>query len=231
MLAALFAVGVVVGFAAVRLPGTSSHTATAPTTTSPHGSAFPSQPPATLPPPTVAVPPSTTSPPAASPQTAAARGTTFTVPEPGPSGPPPVCTPDDLFVSTTTDRATYAAGNTVTVTTVLRAERRTCLFQPVAVAGYGCNVVTAVNGPSGSQVWPWPDESVRCAMAGPTVLSPGDGQELTDAWNGQVTDDGGRSFHAAAAGQYQAVGLWSWSAGPGKPPYTLAVASSTFTIS
>lgn len=210
LVAALLAVGVVLGFVVARTTGPSipSNQST-PTTTVPRVSV------PVLSPPVESVPTSTT----AVPQTAVSAPSQA-------SGPAP-CTPADLSITTATDASSYRSGSTVTVTTLLRSVRA-CVFQPVAAGPYGCADTVVVIDGSNHQAWPWPGESEQCSPPAATVLQPGVTESLRAGWNGEVETDG--SFQPAPPGTYEAIGTWSWSAGPGQSPNRVSVASAAFSV-
>ncbi|HUY64699.1 MAG TPA: hypothetical protein VMV14_09335 [Acidimicrobiales bacterium] len=133
-------------------------------------------------------------------------------------------------MSSVTDSGAYASGAPVTVTTTMRASRP-CSYQPVGAGQYGCPTTLVVTDASGNQVWPWSGESEQCSVPAPTVLQAGSTETLRAAWNQQVRAPNGTGGEQAPPGSYQAVGTWSWSAGPGQTPYNVAVRSAPFVIS
>jgi hypothetical protein len=214
LLAALLAVGVVLGFVLVRTgrPSSSSNHSAATTTSVPSG------PTTTIP----SVSPRTTSVPTTT--SAPARPV---VPVPTAAPPPGLCTPAEVIVTTSTDESSYATGSTVTVTTLLRA-LRSCVFQPVAAGPYSCADTIVITDGAGSQVWPAPGEREVCSPPAGAVLQPGATETLRGAWN-QVVDTSGHA-QQAPPGPYQAAGTWNFSAGPGRPPYEVSARSAPFAI-
>lgn len=211
LVAALLAVGVVLGFVVARTSGPSiPSNGSQPTTSVPRVTV-----PVVSPPVYPAATTSTTSP-----------HTVVSAPSQA-SGPAP-CTPADVSVTTATDASSYPSGGTVTVTTLLRAVRA-CVFQPVASGPYGCaDTVIVVDG-SNHQAWPWPGESEQCSPPAATVLQPGVTETLRAAWDGDVYSNG--RFVPAPPGTYQAIGTWYWSAGAGQGTSRATVASAPFAVS
>lgn len=205
LIVALLAVGVVLGLVAVsqdhdspvgtRLPGVTTST------------------PSTAAPPTnitlVPAAPSTT---AGTTTTIAA--TTTTAGTSPPTGTEP-CTPSELRVSASSNRPSYAPGQTVDVTTEV-TDVVACTFDPEAPSG-ACPDAVVVEQ-SGAPVWPWPGQQEQCSPPAPTVLEPGQQESLTAAWNQQVRGAGGGG-RQAPPGSYDVVGTWAWSGGPGQAPY------------
>ena len=190
LFAALLAVGVVLGFVAVRAADQSAHSALPPSTT--------------VPPPVHAT---TTSPP--------------TTPPPAPATEPPAsvaatavplapCGPRDLQVTVSVS----GGGGVTEVETVLR-DLAPCSWQPVAVSGRPCPDTIAVENSAGAQVWPAPGQAEQCSTPAGRVLSPGQVETLSAAWDDRVPSAGGTA--AAPQGSYTAVGTWSWTASDGEP--------------
>lgn len=214
VIVALLAVGIVLGFAAVRTGGRtpSSSSGAIPTVSIPLVPSTTSPATGTTPP-TVARPaPTTTAPPAPT-TTAATVGT---------------CRPADVVVATSSDSSSYPPGSTVTVTTTLR-DVRECIFTPAPAGPYGCASTIVITDAAGGQVWPSPGQTEQCSSPSSGVLQPGDVQTLRAAWNQQESGPGGLTSQQAPAGQYQAVGTWAWSSGGGAPYQ--ASARSTFSLS
>ncbi|MDE3085580.1 MAG: hypothetical protein KGJ77_02345 [Acidobacteriota bacterium] len=189
LFAALLAVGVVLGFVAVRASDQSARSALPPATTVPppvHVTT--TSPPTTAPPPVATAPPSTVA------ATAA------------PLGP---CGRQDLTVTVTVS----GGGGITEVESVLR-DLAPCSWQPVAVSGRPCPDTIAVESASG-QVWPAPGQAEQCSTPAGRVLSPGQVETLSAAWDDRVPSAGGTA--AAPAGSYTAVGTWSWAAAGGQP--------------
>jgi len=118
----------------------------------------------------------------------------------------------------------------IDLTTQLRALYSPCELDPVAIGTYNCGTSIVVNGPAGSQVWPMQNQGEECAQPAPTVLQPGYGEEVTVSWNGELADPSSGTVTDAQAGQYQAFGTWTWSAGIGLDPYSFTGASEPFNI-
>ena len=211
LVAALLAVGVVLGFVVARDTGPSipSGQRGLPTTSAPV--------------PSTSTPSLSTGTTTTSPTTTAPHAVVTTT---SPSGPGP-CTPSQVVVTTTTDGSSYPSGATVTVTTLLRAVQA-CVFQPVAVGPYSCADTVVITDAGGAQQWPWPGQSEQCSPPAPTVLEPGVTESLRAAWNGWVY--GGGNEHPAPNGVYQAIGTWAWSAGSGRAPYQVSTRSQPFTV-
>lgn len=219
-LAALFAVGIVVGFSFALTSGatTKASRSASPATTAPRAHLITTPP--TTPPAPVHVPspppaPVTTTP---APPTAPAAASS-----PGP------CTPNEVSITTVTNSANYAPGQPVTVTTELQADTA-CSLVPVESGQYACGATAVVVNAANDQVWPMPGQAETCAAPAPQVLSAGNGVEVAVAWNQEFLNPATHSPGQAPPGLYAAVGAWSWSAGPGQAPYTVAVESSQFAI-
>ena len=211
LVAALMAVGVVVGFVLIRTGNPTVSGQTAPTPSIPGTRAT--------------VPPGQSSAPLASgaPTTApTSPPVTSATSSPGTR----YCTPADVEVSSATDSSAYGPGRTVTVTTLLRAAR-TCVFQPVPTGQYSCASTIVVTDAGGSQVFPWPGQPEQCSPPAPTVLQPGVTESLRAAWNQRVSAGGAQQ---AQPGSYQALGTWAWSSGPGQAPYQVSARSQPFVI-
>lgn len=212
LVAALLAVGVVLGFVVARTTGPSvpSRGNALPTTSAPAvpSTSLPSR-----------VAGTTTVPTTAPPQSASA--TPSGSPGPGP------CTPSEVVISTATDSSSYGPGSTVTVTTLVRGVQA-CVFQPVAVGPYSCADTVVITDAGGTQAWPWPGQAEQCSPPSATVLEPGVTDSLRAAWNGWVYSGG--SPQQAPPGVYQAVGTWAWSAGAGRAPYEVSTRSQPFTM-
>lgn len=213
MLAALLAIGVVLGFVAVR----ATHNDAARQTSSSS---------------TTTLPPTTTSttvlrhsapPPASSTTTTGAAPLQDTVSNPG------LCTPSDVSVSAASDANSYPPGATVEVKTVVQ-DLRACTFDPQGAGNYPCpsNVVVVQSG--GGQVWPMPKQGEKCSPPAAQVLEPGDQVSLNAAWPQQVASAAGGT-EQAPPGNYQVLGTWSWSAGSGQTPYQIQAYSGSFSVS
>lgn len=171
-----------------------------------------------------------------SPTTTAGRHVSATEPTAPPttSIPPPVtsttaapssalCTAADVTVSTKTPDAAYPPGESLEVTTEV-TDVTACTFDPIATDD--CIVV---DESSGGQVWPWPNQGEQCSPPAASVLDPGDVETLQAIWNQQVQSVDGQS-EAAPPGSYVAVGTWSWASG-GSSPHQAAAASTPFNVS
>ena len=153
--------------------------------------------------------------------------TTVPLPATTTSQPPPAtsttavavqpCTTADLTIVTSTDRSSYAAGQTVNLTTTL-TDKVTCSFQPTPTAPYSCASSLVVSSSAGTQVWPPAGQSEQCSPPPAETLTPGIADRLSSTWE------------SPTAGTYQAVGTWGWSPGSGQPPTTAHVASPAFTV-
>ena len=204
ILAALLAIGVVLGFVATRSThSTNGSFASTTTTTAP--TTVPIVP-TTLP---------TTSPPTTTTTAAVA------------SGPVP-CTPDEVQVSVSTDTTRYPPGAPVTVTTAV-TDVAPCVFTPEAAADVSCPAFLTVTNSAGNQVWPRPGQTEDCSPPAGAVLSPGQQEIVRVVWNQQVSGPSGAAVQAAP-GEYQSFATWSWSAGDGHRPYEEQV-NSTFALS
>ncbi len=164
--------------------------------------------------------------PAPVPATAAALSTQRTPPTT--TAPLRPCTPGDLSIVTTTDRATYGPGDPVVMTTKV-TDVNACIFQPVPVGQYSCPDSLVAESSGGSQAFPAPGQQEQCNPHAASTLQPGASDTVTTTWNGQVDSNG--TMQDAPPGSYVAVATWGWSAGPGQPPYTVNAPSATFTIS
>ncbi|MGH7732490.1 MAG: hypothetical protein ACREOE_02020, partial [Gemmatimonadales bacterium] len=143
------------------------------------------------------------------------------------AGPPQPCTADDLAVSSSSDRSSYAPGQAVSMVTTLTA-RRTCVYQPVPTGQYSCAASVVVKSASGAQAWPWQGQGEVCNAPSATTLQAGSTESIVATWNGQVQQGGGQD---APPGSYVVAGTWSWSGGSGQPPVVVSIASPAFTIS
>ena len=189
LFAALLAIGVVLGFVAVRAADQSARTALPPTT---------------VPPP---VHPTTTPPPTTPPQAPATAPPTTVAATAAPLGP---CGPQDLQVTVSVS----GGGGVTDVETVLH-DLAPCSWQPVAMSGRPCPDTIAVESASGAQVWPAPGQGEQCSTPAGRDLSPGQVETLSAAWDDRVPSGGGTA--AAPAGGYTAVGTWSWATSGGQP--------------
>lgn len=167
---------------------------------------------------TRAVPPPVTTTTGAPATVAAAPSVTWVAPQPGPFTAAP-CRPADMSIATSTDAAAYAPGDAVVVTTTLRAERATCDLVLEPADGDDCASYAEVLDGAGRRAWP--AGPVTCAVPAATEVPPGAGETVAVTWD--PVD--------APPGSYQAVGVWSWSAGPGEPPYVVEGAPADFTVS
>lgn len=201
ILAALLAVGVVLGFVAFGTTDQAARRAAPPTTSLPPVHV----PSTTLPPTTAATAPPTTPP-----------TTTAAATQVGP------CRRADLQVT-----VSVSGGPGVTeVTTELR-DLAPCSWQPVAVEGYPCPDTIAVVDAGGSQVWPAPGQAEQCSTPAGRVLTPGQDETLSAAWDDRVPAGG--TTVPAPPGRYAAVGTWSWATDAGAPDQ--ASDSQPFTLS
>lgn len=148
--------------------------------------------------------------PAAVAASAATSATTTAAPGP--------CTASDLAISTTTDAASYSPGAPVTATTKL-VDDTACVFTPVASGAYSCPTTIVFVNSNGDQVYPVSGQAEQCADVPGGLLSPGATRSVIVVWPEQAT-----------AGQYKAVGNWSWSAASG-PADQAEAASALFSIS
>jgi hypothetical protein len=208
LMAALLAVGVVIGFVVARNGDHNTQATLMPGSTTTNPRVLPDRPvtpvvPATSPTTTVPVnvPPTTTA---------------------GPKW----CTPADLEVSISTDSSSYALGQTVELTTEV-VDLVACLFEVETPAGLTCGDSVAVDQ-SGEQLWPWPGQGEECSPPAATVLRPGEEESLAASWNQQVLTTDGTS-EQAAPGTYDAVGMWAWVVGAGQAPYQ-AQATASFDV-
>jgi hypothetical protein len=199
ILAALLAVGVVLGFVATRAnhPANGSFastTTTAPTTTTP---------------PTVVVPttrPTTTTAPTTTTTTTAAVAT----------GSLP-CTPSEVRVSVSTSSTNYPPAYPVTITTAV-TDVTACVFTPQPGGQLTCPVFLDVTNGAGNQVWPRAGQAEGCSPPSAAALTPGQQESVSVVWNQQVSGAGGKP-QQAPPGAYTAMAFWSWSAGAGQRPY------------
>lgn len=135
---------------------------------------------------------------------------------------PTACTAADLQVVTTTDRATYAAGDTVTITSKL-TDVVACNFQPLSAQPSGCPTsVTVVDG-NGNQAFPAPGQGEVCSTPDGGLLDPGATRVLTTVW-----DTSSASLAPGTSAQYEGVGSWMWSGSGGV--VTQSASSSPFTV-
>lgn len=213
-MAAMLAVGVVLGFVAVRNTDRTTQGDTVPGIT------------------TVPAAPSTTDPGDSitlEPATPDTPSTTVAVPVTAPpsTSSPGWCTASDLQVSASSISTSYGPGETVDLYTAV-TDVVPCTFEAQASAGQPCADSIAVDQ-AGNEVWPWPGQGEQCSPPAPTVLERGDRETLAAAWNQQVrTTSGGNG--QAPPGHYEAVGTWSWLTGDGQAPYQ-EQATATFSIS
>lgn len=210
MLAALLAIGVVLGFVALRAThdnnasrsSASSSSTTVPPTTSTTQVQH-------VAPPPVASTTTTTS----SPQRQATTSTST------------LCTPSDVSVSASAS----GSGSVVEVSTFVD-DIVSCTFDPQGAGNYPCpsNVVVVQSG--GGQVWPAPGQREQCSPPAAQILRPGDRVSLQATWPEQVgTTSGGTE--PAPPGNYQVLGTWSWAAGSGQTPYQVQAYSASFYVS
>lgn len=212
ILAALLAVGVVLGFVVLR---TSSNHDTVGSSSSSTTTSSPA--------------PSTTQAQQAAPPETSTTTTARQLAAPDTVAGSELCTPSDLTVSATSDASSYAPGAAVQVSTVVY-DHTACTFDPQGGGGYPCpSNVVVVNG-SGDQVWPWPGQGEQCSPPAAQALQPGDQLTLQATWNEQVQTAGGGTEQSPPA-TYQVLGTWSWSAGSGQTPYQVQGSSTTFSIS
>jgi len=187
----------------------------APSTTTPP--AFPT---VVVPPPitTTTAPPAATSdaPPATSPKPAIAATTASHI-----TATPGYCTTRDVEFTTGTNAGSYGPGSTV-VFTMQVTDVTSCIFQPVVAGSSSCAAYLFV-GDNGAQVFPSTQETEPCDPPSAQTMNPGSKDSLVVQWT--VPED------AAANGQYQAVGQWGWSAGPGLAANSVNVASNSFSVS
>jgi hypothetical protein len=190
LFAALLAVGVVLGFVAVRATDQSARGALPPSTTVPPPVHVTTTVPAT----TAPRPPATTAP-------------TTVADTAAPVGP---CRRADLEVT-----MSVSGGAGVTEVETVLHDLAPCTWQPVTVSGYQCPDTIAVEDSSGARVWPAPGQAEQCSTPAGRVLSPGQVETLSAAWDDQVVSGSGTA--AAPAGSYTAVGTWSWATDGGQP--------------
>ena len=150
--------------------------------------------------------------------------TPVTAPAPA-RAPPPLCTPGDVTISTTTDSSSYPVGAAVTIRTQL-VDNAPCVFDPVASGAYSCPTTVVVSNPAGVQTYPEPGQGEQCAGVSPGTLTPGATVTVTVVWN-QQGSVGGNPV-PPPAGQYTATGTWSW--GDQSSPYQASANSAPFTI-
>lgn len=214
-MAALLAVGVVLGFVAVRNTDHRAQGNLVPETTTSVPAPFSTTVPRdniTLVPPTPATSTTTVAAPVVAPPT---------------TGGPGLCTASDLQLSASSDSSSYAPGQPVDLSTDV-TDVVACTFEAQAPAGRACADSIVVEQ-SDSRLWPWPGQGEQCSPPAPTVLEPGDRETLAAVWNQRVlTADG--STEQASAGSYQAVGTWAWLTVDGQSPYA-EQATATFSIS
>ncbi len=196
VLAALLAIGVVLGFVATRGNHAVNGAFASTTTTS-------TAPPATVPSTTTT---STTAPPPTTTTTAAAVASGL--------GP---CAPSEVQLSVSTNQSTYSPGTYVTVTTAF-TDVAPCVYSPESASNVSCPVYLYVDNSSGSQVWPLAGQSEDCTPPSEGTLSPSQQEVVRVEWNQAVAGPGGKTVQAAA-GEYEAVAVWSWYAGSGVRPY------------
>jgi hypothetical protein len=206
ILAALLAVGVVLGFVATRAGNHTRNGAFASTTTT--------TPTTTLP--NVVVPttaPTTT--------TTAPTTTTTTTAVSSASLP---CTPSEVRIGVSTNSTNYPPAYPVTITTTV-TDLSACVFAPQSGGQLSCPVfVDVVNG-AGNQVWPRAGQAENCAPPSAGAMSPGQQEIVSVVWDQQVSGAGGGA-QQAPPGAYTAMGFWSWSAGDGRRPYQGQAAAS-----
>jgi hypothetical protein len=119
------------------------------------------------------------------------------------------CAPSDLDYSTTTDKASYSAGEAVTISIVLRNHSsRTCDAPNICGVGPWAAVLDA----SGSEVWHNNPIAAMCTNPPPAKprLGPGQSHSYTTAsWDQKAcTANGSSCSHRAPTGKYRAVAHW-----------------------
>ena len=137
------------------------------------------------------------------------------------------CTPADLDITTTTDRASYMPGVPVRVVTKL-VSRVACELDLVPDGKPSCGESLVVDSWSGEQAFPAIGQSEQCGILPSEVLTPGNPDTATVVWDERTSIAGGTG--EAPPGRYDAIGSWSWSAGGREQPYEVAVHSALFTI-
>jgi hypothetical protein len=213
VLAALLAVGVVLGFVAVR-------------TVTQHDTARSSVSSTTVPPTTTTTGVQHSAPPTVASTTTTTAASQAASPAPSPTS--RLCTPSDVSVSSSSDASSYPPGAVVRVSTEVQ-DLVACTFHPQGGGNYPCpsNVVVVQSG--GGQVWPVPGQGEQCSPPADQVLEPGDAVTLRAAWPEQVETTGGTT-EQAPAGDYQVLGTWSWAAGSGQVPYQVQAYSPVFYV-
>ncbi len=145
-----------------------------------------------------------------------------------PVGAPKPCLPGDLTITTTTDRASYSPGGSITVLTKL-VSTVACEFTLFPAGQYDCGESIVVDTWSGEQVFPSLGQSEQCAALPQGILTPGSAETATLIWNQRTNLASGGSGQASP-GRYEAIGSWSWNSGAAGAPYQVAVDSAPFTI-
>ena len=202
----------------------SSNDSLAPLTQNTFGSPSTTTPPAF---PTVVVPPpitTTTAPPAATSDTPPATSSKPAIAATTAShimATPGYCMTRNVEFTTGTNAGSYGPGSTV-VFTMQVTDVTSCIFQPVVAGSSSCAAYLFV-GDNGAQVFPSAQETEPCDPPSAQTMNPGSKDSLVVQWT--VPED------AAVNGQYQAVGQWGWSAGPGLPANSVNVASNSFSVS
>ncbi len=170
----------------------------------------------TAPVPTTVPPPKTA--PNASPSTTVAPAKPAAAPvvqaAAAPLGP---CTASDVNITTVTGQSSYSVGQAVNILTTV-SDVHSCIFQPAPAGTYSCGSSIVVAS-GGNQVWPAPGQAEPCNAPAGMTMNPGSTESLSATWT------------ASAAGTYQAIGMWGWSAASGQPNNTANVASPAFTVS
>jgi hypothetical protein len=179
VLAALLAVGVVLGFVATRASNHAANGAFSSTTTT--------APTTTVPSPTTA--PTTTAPPATVPPTTTAPHVVSA------SSP---CTTSDVRLSVSAGGSSSAVTISTAVTDVVP-----CTFTPQAGGSLSCPVFVDVTDAGGNQVWPGANQPESCSPPSAVAFSPGQQEVVSVVWSqarpGSYTANGFWSWSSGGA--------------------------------
>ena len=191
IIAALLAVGVVLGFVATRASNHSANGAFSTTTTPPTTTTAPTT--------TTTTPPTTT--------TTAPTTTTTAAHVANASSP---CTPSDVSVSVSARGNRQSVGITTAVTDVVA-----CAFTPQPGGSLSCPVFVDVTGGGGNQVWPAAGQSETCSPPRAVAFTPGQQEVVSVDWSpaspGSYTANGFWSWSSGGGTPYQGTASASFT--------------------
>lgn len=194
VLAALLAVGVVLGFVATRSSNHPANGAFSSTTTT-------TAPSTTTAPPTTAAPTTTT--------TAKPTTTTTAAHVANASSP---CTLSDVRISVSTGGSSSAVTISTAITDVVA-----CAFTPQAGGSLSCPVFVDVTDAGGNQVWPGAKQPESCSPPNAVAFSPGQQETVSVVWNqaqrGSYTANGFWSWSSGGATPQQGSASAPFSVG------------------